>query len=252
MLADMATEIDAARLLVHRAAWLAATAAATSTRPMSKLKAGRAAVWATERAIQILGGYGYTASTASSACTATPRSSTSTKAPSRSSSSSPGPSPACASSSRTRAREGLMRTIFPETVPTPGWHRLRALMGRIPGGCSRGPLGAGSTDHTGTFGPDRRGASSARARCRTPGPVPHRAGPDPAPRGPGMNVTVGDIMTSPAMTVMKHHSAEHAVALMRDHRVPPRWSDPSRSRWGSSRPRTCSSVGPIRCRSLRS
>ncbi len=34
-----------------------------------------------------------------------------------------------------------------------------------------------------------------------------------------MNVTVGDIMTSPAMTVLKHHSAEHAVALMRDHRV---------------------------------
>ena len=34
-----------------------------------------------------------------------------------------------------------------------------------------------------------------------------------------MNVTVGDIMTAPVMTVMKHHSAEHAVALMRDHKV---------------------------------
>lgn len=34
-----------------------------------------------------------------------------------------------------------------------------------------------------------------------------------------MNVTVGDIMTAPVMTVMKHHRAEHAVTLMRDHKV---------------------------------
>ena len=61
MLADMATEIDAARLLVWRAAWLAPQRRATRTprARMSKLKAGRAAVWVTERAIQILGGYGY-------------------------------------------------------------------------------------------------------------------------------------------------------------------------------------------------
>jgi len=61
MLADMKTEIDAARLLVHRAAWMGRnnvpfTAGEGS---MSKLKAGRVAVWATERAIQILGGAGY-------------------------------------------------------------------------------------------------------------------------------------------------------------------------------------------------
>ena len=61
-LADMKMEIDAARLLVHRAAWMAAsgkefTAAEGS---MSKLKAGEVAVWVTEQAIQILGGYGYT------------------------------------------------------------------------------------------------------------------------------------------------------------------------------------------------
>ncbi len=61
MLADMATEIDAARLLVHRAAWLARNGGYTNAEgSMSKLKAGRVAVWATERAIQILGGYGYT------------------------------------------------------------------------------------------------------------------------------------------------------------------------------------------------
>jgi alkylation response protein AidB-like acyl-CoA dehydrogenase len=61
MLADMATEIDAARLLVYRAAWLARNGGYTHAEgSMSKLKAGRVAVWVTERAIQILGGYGYT------------------------------------------------------------------------------------------------------------------------------------------------------------------------------------------------
>ncbi|MGE3621488.1 MAG: acyl-CoA dehydrogenase family protein [Acidimicrobiia bacterium] len=61
MLADMATEIDAARLLVHRAAWLARNGGYDHAEgSMSKLKAGRTAVWVTERAIQILGGYGYT------------------------------------------------------------------------------------------------------------------------------------------------------------------------------------------------
>jgi acyl-CoA dehydrogenase len=61
MLADMATEIDATRLLVHRAAWLARNGGYKNAEgSMSKLKAGRTAVWVTERAIQILGGYGYT------------------------------------------------------------------------------------------------------------------------------------------------------------------------------------------------
>ena len=61
-LADMKTEIDAARLLVWRASWMGRnnvpfTAAEGS---MSKVKAGEVAVWVTERAIQILGGNGYT------------------------------------------------------------------------------------------------------------------------------------------------------------------------------------------------
>src|SRR3712207_2455952 len=61
-LADMRMEIDAARLLVWRASWMARnevtfTAAEGS---MSKLKASEVAVWATERAIQVLGGNGYT------------------------------------------------------------------------------------------------------------------------------------------------------------------------------------------------
>jgi acyl-CoA dehydrogenase len=60
-LADMKLEIDAARLLVWRASWMGRndkefTAAEGS---MSKLKAGEVAVWATERAMQILGGNGY-------------------------------------------------------------------------------------------------------------------------------------------------------------------------------------------------
>jgi alkylation response protein AidB-like acyl-CoA dehydrogenase len=61
MLSDMITEIDAARLLVWRAAWLARNGGYTNAEgSQSKLKAGRTAVWVTERALQILGGYGYT------------------------------------------------------------------------------------------------------------------------------------------------------------------------------------------------
>jgi acyl-CoA dehydrogenase len=61
-LADMKLEIDAARLLVWRAAWMGRTGQKfeNAEGSMSKLKAGEVAVWATERAIQILGGNGYT------------------------------------------------------------------------------------------------------------------------------------------------------------------------------------------------
>ena len=61
MLADMATEIDASRLLIWRAAWLGKQKKFKNAEgSMAKLKAGRTATWVTERAIQILGGYGYT------------------------------------------------------------------------------------------------------------------------------------------------------------------------------------------------
>jgi acyl-CoA dehydrogenase len=61
-LADMKLEIDAARLLVWRAAWMGRSGQKfeNAEGSMSKLKAGEVAVWATERAIQILGGNGYT------------------------------------------------------------------------------------------------------------------------------------------------------------------------------------------------
>ncbi len=61
MLADMKTELDASRLLVWRAAWMSKNGRLfeNGEGSMSKLKAGRTAVWVTERAIQILGGYGY-------------------------------------------------------------------------------------------------------------------------------------------------------------------------------------------------
>ena len=61
ILADMATEIDAARLLCYRASWMAASSAPYehAEGSMSKLKASEVAVRATERAIQVLGGYGY-------------------------------------------------------------------------------------------------------------------------------------------------------------------------------------------------
>ncbi len=60
-LADMKMEIDAARLLTHRAAWMgkAGKDFNNAEGSMSKLKAGEVAVWATERAMQILGGNGY-------------------------------------------------------------------------------------------------------------------------------------------------------------------------------------------------
>jgi acyl-CoA dehydrogenase len=61
-LADMALEIEAARLLVWHASWMgrAGKDFDSAQGSMSKLKAGEVAVWATERAIQILGGNGYT------------------------------------------------------------------------------------------------------------------------------------------------------------------------------------------------
>jgi len=60
-LADMKMHTDAARLLVYRAAWMAGTGQkfTSGEGSMSKLFAGETAVWVTEQAIQILGGYGY-------------------------------------------------------------------------------------------------------------------------------------------------------------------------------------------------
>ncbi len=60
-LANMVTEIDASRLLVWRAAWLAKNGGFKNAEgSMSKWKASETAVRVTEDAIQILGGYGYT------------------------------------------------------------------------------------------------------------------------------------------------------------------------------------------------
>jgi alkylation response protein AidB-like acyl-CoA dehydrogenase len=60
-LANMATEIDASRLLIWRAAWLARNGGFKNAEgSMSKYKASETAVRVTEEAIQILGGYGYT------------------------------------------------------------------------------------------------------------------------------------------------------------------------------------------------
>src|SRR5436190_17276634 len=60
-LADMSTEIDAARLLVYRAAWLKATGRPhTEAGAKAKLFASEMARRQTAEAIQVLGGYGYT------------------------------------------------------------------------------------------------------------------------------------------------------------------------------------------------
>jgi len=61
MLADMATGIDAARLLVHRAAWMEQNGMEFSKEAsMAKLFASELGVKAATTAIQIHGGYGYT------------------------------------------------------------------------------------------------------------------------------------------------------------------------------------------------
>ncbi len=60
MLADMATEIDAARLLCHRAATVKdAGEKVTQFSAMAKLFASEVAVRATEKGVQIFGGYGF-------------------------------------------------------------------------------------------------------------------------------------------------------------------------------------------------
>jgi acyl-CoA dehydrogenase len=60
-LADLAADLDAARLLTWRAAWMAANRVPFqhAEGSMSKLKASEVAVRATEQAIQTCGGWGY-------------------------------------------------------------------------------------------------------------------------------------------------------------------------------------------------
>lgn len=60
MLADMATRLEAARLLVHRAATLRdAGQPCGREASMAKLFASETAMWVTTKAVQIFGGYGY-------------------------------------------------------------------------------------------------------------------------------------------------------------------------------------------------
>src|ERR1700722_15673297 len=60
-LADMKTRIDASRLLIWRASWMGRNGKefTSGEGSMSKLYAGETAVYVTEEAIQIMGGYGY-------------------------------------------------------------------------------------------------------------------------------------------------------------------------------------------------
>ncbi len=60
-LADMAMEIEAARAMIWRALWEGRNGGEfkKAEGSMAKLKAGEVAVWVTEQAIQICGGYGY-------------------------------------------------------------------------------------------------------------------------------------------------------------------------------------------------
>src|SRR5207244_9875021 len=59
-LADMATEINAARLLMHRAAWMKDQGMPTTTESsMAKLYAGEVAVRVANECVQVHGGYGF-------------------------------------------------------------------------------------------------------------------------------------------------------------------------------------------------
>jgi len=66
ILADMATQIEASRMMVYKAAWAKQKhyeeggARHTKEASMAKLFAGDTAMWVSERAVQVLGGYGYT------------------------------------------------------------------------------------------------------------------------------------------------------------------------------------------------
>ncbi|MEA2374754.1 MAG: acyl-CoA dehydrogenase, partial [Thermoleophilaceae bacterium] len=62
VMADVATEIDAARLLVHRAAWMgrAGMPMTAGQGSMSKLKAGDVSMWATTTLMDIVGPYAQT------------------------------------------------------------------------------------------------------------------------------------------------------------------------------------------------
>jgi alkylation response protein AidB-like acyl-CoA dehydrogenase len=84
-LADMATQLDAAELLLLRAAWMEDQHMHFEKEAaMAKMYASDAAMRAAIEGVQILGGYGYTRSTPWSATCGTPRSPRSTKAPTRS------------------------------------------------------------------------------------------------------------------------------------------------------------------------
>lgn len=66
ILADMATQIEASRMMVYKAAWAKQKhyeeggTRHTKEASMAKLFAGDTAMWVSERAVQVLGGYGYT------------------------------------------------------------------------------------------------------------------------------------------------------------------------------------------------
>lgn len=63
MIAEMATKIEASRGLVHKAAWLKENhKPVTQTAAMAKYFSAETAMWCSNRAVQIHGGYGYTTS----------------------------------------------------------------------------------------------------------------------------------------------------------------------------------------------
>ena len=60
MLAEMATRLDAAQLLVYRAAWMKDNGMKTTLESsMAKLFASEIGVYVADRALQVFGGYGY-------------------------------------------------------------------------------------------------------------------------------------------------------------------------------------------------
>ena len=85
-IADLATMIEAARLLVYQAAWKAgAKLPYGKDSAMAKMYASDTAMRVATEAVQLFGGYGFTRISPWNGCFATPRSPRSTKVPTKSS-----------------------------------------------------------------------------------------------------------------------------------------------------------------------
>jgi butyryl-CoA dehydrogenase len=198
MLADMATEIDAARLLTWRAATMKDEGRPPHDREReAKLYASEMATRVTHKAIQIHGGYGYSTEFPSSATTATRASPRSTRGRARSSASSSPRSDwtsdkvtgilaknagafagACKGGWRDLSRDDLRRARGPRSRGGRRYGRQeRGRDGRLRGGCSREATRAAVAGQLAREGLLRRSERSSPLPRHGPRARPEARGP---------------------------------------------------------------------------